>query len=189
MPEPTVLIVDSEAEFYARELTAQVPGARYVPVQTPEDAMAHADATALVALAPRIPADLLRALPRLQWVQALTTGVDNLLNEAAMQGIALTNAGGFHGPQMSELAILLMLTSARKFPQILDNQKTATWQRWPQPLLQGKTVCIVGIGAIAETLARLCNAFGMRVIGVSDGRAEVPGFAAIHKRAALASAA
>jgi len=189
MPEPTVLIVDTEAAFYARALTAQAPGARYVPAQSVEHALPLAgEARVIIGLAPRLSADLLRAAPRLEWVQALTTGVDNLLNEPAMRGIALTNAGGFHGPQMSELAILMMLSSARNFPQILNNQKTATWDRWEQPLLQGKTVCIVGVGAIAETLAALCNAFGMRVTGVSDGRSAVPGFAAIHPRAALPEA-
>ncbi|WP_417586897.1 D-2-hydroxyacid dehydrogenase [Pararhodobacter oceanensis] len=190
MPSPKILIVDTEAAFYAAALREQAPGAEYLTATSPEAALPlAADAQVILGLAPRLSGELLRAAPRLEWVQALTTGVDNLLAEPALKGIALTNAGGFHGPQMSELAILMMLSCARDFQQVLENQKAAKWERWKQPLLRGKTVCIVGIGAISETLAGMCNAFGMRVTGVSDGRREVPGFAAIYTRAALSQAA
>lgn len=189
MREPTVLIVDSEAPFYARELARQVPGPRYLAAPDAAAAMPlAAQARVIVGLAPGLSADLLSAAPQLEWVQALTTGVDTLLAEPAMTGIALTNCGGIHGPQMSELAILLMLALNRDFPRLLDSQRAARWDRRKQTLLTGKTVCILGIGAIAQTLAPLCNAFGMRVTGVSDGRAQVPGFARIHRRAALTQA-
>jgi len=90
---------------------------------------------------------------------------------------------------MSELAFLMMLNLNRDAPRKLRNQHQKRWERWPQRLLLDKTVAIVGVGAIAEDLAVRCNAFGMRVIGVSDGRTEAPGFAKIVKRAALASVA
>lgn len=190
MQIPQVLIVDSEADFYAAALRKAAAGAEYLTAASPEAALSLATgAQVIIGLAPRLTSELLRAAPRLEWVQALTTGVDNLLADPALSGIALTNASGFHGPQMSELAILMMLSCARNFPQMLNNQRQATWQRWQQPLLRGKTVCLVGIGAISETLAGMCNAFGMRVTGVSDGRSAVPGFAAIYTRAALSQAA
>lgn len=56
-----------------------------------------------------------------------------------------------------------------------------------QPILQGKTACLVGVGAIAEHLAPILAAFGMEVIGVS-GRGAVPGFARIYPRAELHAA-
>jgi len=190
MPEPTILIADSESAYYARELAASLPGPRYLTAPNAAEAMPlAAEASVIVGLGPFLPSALFQAAPKLEWVHTLTTGVDNLLADTALKGLAITNSGGFHGPQMSELAILMMMSCARKFPRMLDNQKTATWDRWKQSLLLDKTVCIVGVGAIAQTLAGLCNAFGMRVTGVSDGRAQVPGFAAIHKRAALTTAA
>lgn len=144
----------------------------------------------LVGLAPVLPDDLLARMPNLRWLHALTTGVDNLLGSAALPpGVVLTNSGGFHGPQMSELAILLMLSLLRRFPRMLDDQRAGRWNRWPQPLLEGRGVCILGLGAIAEALALRCNAFGMRVTGVSDGRAAVAGFARVYPRRALALAA
>lgn len=190
MSEPTVLIVDSESAYYACELARAVPGPRYITAPNAAEAMPLApDATVIVGLGPFLPSALFTAAPKLEWVHTLTTGVDNLLADTALTGLAITNSGGFHGPQMSELAILMMLSCARKFPRMLEHQNSATWERWKQPLLLDKTVCIVGVGAIAQTLAGLCNAFGMRVTGVSDGRTQVDGFAKIHKRAALTTAA
>jgi D-2-hydroxyacid dehydrogenase (NADP+) len=98
-------------------------------------------------------------------------------------------ARGFHGPQMSELAFLFMLAFARDFPAVLDNQKQKRWDRREQRLLSAKTAVLVGVGAIAEELARRCQVFGMKVVGVSGGRTTVPAFDAIYPRAQIAQAA
>lgn len=190
MTDKTLLILDAEAAFYARELAAAFPDLTFLPATTEAEALPLAPrAVALIALAPRITPRLLEAAPHLAWVHALTTGVDNLLAMPAMRGKALTKCNGIHGPQMSELAILLMMASARRFDRVVSNQQAARWERWPQPLLLGKTLCIVGLGAIAQTLAGIAGAFGLRVTGVSDGRREVQGFAAVHPRADLPKAA
>lgn len=192
MPGPkTVLILDDHAGYYAEMLGAACPGYRFVPTTDADTALKHAgEAEVLVGLAPFIPERLVAMMPRLEWLAALTTGVDNLLTmEALGPEVALTNCSGIHGPQMSELAILLMLALQRQFPRMLDNQYKAYWEKWPQPILPGKTVCILGLGSIAEALAERCNAFGMRVTGVSDGRGEVSGFERVFRRADLAVAA
>ena len=48
-----------------------------------------------------------------------------------------------HAPQMSEMAFLHMLVLARNYARMLDNQRSATWERWPQPLYR-KTIVILG---------------------------------------------
>ncbi|WP_172292659.1 D-2-hydroxyacid dehydrogenase [Pseudoruegeria sp. HB172150] len=186
-----VLVLEQRAEWFAEALAEQCPGYRFLPATTVDAAMALAgEAEILVGFAPAIPARLVAAMPRLAWLQAVTTGVDNLLTmpELAPE-VALTNCGGIHGPQMSEMAILMMMALPRRFPEMLENQKARHWERWGQPILEGKTVCILGLGAIAEVLAARCNAFGMRVTGVSDGRSEAPGVSKVYRRAALEEAA
>ncbi|MFD1796962.1 D-2-hydroxyacid dehydrogenase [Paracoccus aurantiacus] len=185
-----VLILDEHADWYAEQLSARQPGFSYHAARSPEEAMPiAAGAEVLIALAPRIPAELVAAMERLAWVQALTTGVDNLLAMKELpDDVALTSCGGFHGPQMSELAVMLMLASARRLPQMIADQQAGNWTRWEQPLLRDKTVCIIGLGSIAEYLAGLCGAFGMRVTGVSDGRREAPGIDRIHPRAEIETA-
>lgn len=185
-----IVIFDSEAPYYARELSARFPGLTITGTHDLDVALAAAPAArVIVGLAPYLPEALLAAAPRLEWIQALTTGVDNLLANPGLSGVALTNCSGIHGPQMSELAILLMIASLRRFPAMLENQRAGRWERWKQPILQGRTVCIVGLGAIADRLSSVCAAFGMQVTGVSDGRTEVPGFARVYRRAELSQAA
>ncbi len=185
-----VLVMNADAEWIADQLAAACPGYTYSAATTAEDAMGAAlDAEILIGLAPALSEPLIQATPNLKWIHALTTGVDNLLTSPSVgKDVVLSNSSGFHGPQMSELAILLMLSTLRDYPRILDNQRAKHWQRWPQPLLQGRTACIVGVGLIAEALAARLNALEMTVTGVSDGRAEVDGFAQIFKRTDLVKA-
>ena len=187
----TVLVFDVDAVWYCEELRKACPAYAFRCATTAADALAQAeDAAILCALAPDIPRALVAAMPRLEWVHALTTGVDHLLHMPELGAdVIITNSRGMHGPQMSELAILLMMAAARKFPEMLANQRAARWDRQPQPLLIGKTVCMVGLGTIAEELAARCTAFGMRITGVSEGRTEMDGVEKIYRRADLAAAA
>ena len=186
-----VLIYNRDARWFAEQLDQQVQGYRYFCAETEAEALAHAaNVQILIALAPQISEQLLDCMPQLRWVHALTTGVDNLLqSEALPESVVVSNSGGFHGPQMSELTFLLMLAAIRDYPRMLNNQLARKWERWPQPLLADKTVCIVGLGAIAEALAVRCRAFNMRLTGVSDGRTHMDGFAKIYRRADLPEAA
>jgi D-2-hydroxyacid dehydrogenase (NADP+) len=143
----------------------------------------------LIGLAQTITQDLVAATPNLQWIQALTTGIDPLLGLSLPEHVTVTTARGVHGPQMAEMAFMHMLALARGFPRMVDNQRRAQWERWPQRLLLGKTAVLVGVGAISEELAVRCKAFGMRVVGVSDARNAGRGFDAIRPRRELVVAA
>ena len=90
--------------------------------------------------------------------------------------VLLTSTRGIHGPQMSELAFLNMIALTRDFRKMQRNQAEAKWEQWGQPILEGKTIVIVGLGLLAEHLAERCKLFGMHVIGVSDGRSKAPAF-------------
>ncbi|MDP3342206.1 D-2-hydroxyacid dehydrogenase [Frigidibacter sp.] len=186
-----ILIFDTKADFYADKLREYYPDLDVVGTSDMAVALQHGrDARVLVGLAPALTPALVASAPQLDWVQALTTGVDNLLKPGVLPPhVTLTNCNGIHGPQMSELAFLLMLSLLRRFPEILANQAEGRWARWPQPLLSGKTLCIVGLGAIAEDLAHRARAFGMRVTAVSNGRTQAPGFARVYPRAELGLAA
>ncbi len=121
--------------------------------------------------------DLLRHATRLRWIQSLTAGTELILQLSGLRPeVILTSTRGMHGPQMSELVFLQMLALLRDFPRMQRNQAAGLWERWPQPLLWGKTLVIVGVGAIAEGLAPRCKAFGMTVIGISESARKPAGF-------------
>ena len=144
----------------------------------------------IMGLGHHIPAALIAKAKALKWVQALTTGTDSLTAPGVLPPhVLLTSTRGIHGPQMSELAFLNMIALARDLRKMQRNQAEGKWEQWGQPILEGKTIVIVGLGLLAEHLAERCKLFGMNVIGVSSGRAKAPHFDEVHPRSELAKLA
>jgi phosphoglycerate dehydrogenase-like enzyme len=127
-----------------------------------------ADADVIVAVDHNFNDARLSKAAKLKWIQTMTTGTDAIGRAKALRKeVVLTNMRGIHGAQMAEMAFLYMLNLARRFPQMLDNQRSRQWKRWDQVRLAGKTALIVGTGMVAAALAPRCKAFGMKVLGVS----------------------
>ena len=180
----------SDGEVYRAALAAAHPSVAVSVAAGPAAALLAAPAATIVAgLAHHVSQSLIDAAPRLQMIQALTTGTDHLDRLSLPAGITVTSARGSHGPQMAELAFLFMLALCRRFADMLANQARGIWARWPQPTLRGRTVTVFGVGVIAEDLAARCQAFGMHTIGVSATRTSAPGFDRVLPRTAFAQAA
>jgi D-2-hydroxyacid dehydrogenase (NADP+) len=146
-----------------------------------------AAADALVTFAPMLSSQVLESAKRLKWIQALGTGVDNLIDQAALRkDVIVTNVRGIHGAPVSEAALAAMLALARGLPRAIRAQDERQWRRFPAQLLHDKTVGIFGIGQIAEALAPKCKAFGMRVVGVTSAPRNIAGFDRMHRREKLA---
>ena len=142
---------------------------------------------ALVTFAPMLSAHVLASATRLKWVQALGTGVDNLIDQPALrEDVIVTNMRGIHGAPVAEAALAGMLALARGLPRALRAQNERQWQRFPAQLLHDKTVGVFGVGQIAEALAPKCKVLGMRVVGVTSAPRQVPGFDLMHRREKLA---
>ncbi|WP_243633265.1 D-2-hydroxyacid dehydrogenase [Paenibacillus xerothermodurans] len=105
---------------------------------------------------------------KLRWVQNWNAGVDRLpLASFAAAGILLTNASGVHPYPISETVMGMLLSLTRQLHQCIHNQRQRKWARLGElHEMHGKTVGIVGVGAIGSEVARLCKAFGMQVLGV-----------------------
>jgi phosphoglycerate dehydrogenase-like enzyme len=175
---------DADARQFETRARADFPGLDLYASNDRDGIFAHLeDAEALIGHHFQFDDRLLRSAPRLRWIQSLTTGTDAILQLAALRAeVTVTSTRGMHGPQMSELVFLQMLALLRNFPRMQRNQSAHRWDRWPQPLLAGKTVVIVGVGAIAEVLAPRCKAFGMTVYGISNSSRRPPGFDEILSR-------
>jgi D-2-hydroxyacid dehydrogenase (NADP+) len=137
----------------------------------------------LLTFAPMITDQVVREAVNLKWIQALGTGVDNLVDLPSLRrDVIVTNLQGIHGAPMSEAAIMAMLALSRDLPRAIRNQDRHLWERWPASLLDGKKVGIVGIGVIAEALAPKCKAMGMTVVGISSIQRTVVGFDRMYGR-------
>jgi D-2-hydroxyacid dehydrogenase (NADP+) len=147
-------------------------------------------ADALLTFAPMLSNKVLEAANNLKWVQALGTGVDNLIDQPHLRKeVIVTNVHGIHGPPVSEAAMAAMLALARNMPRAVRCQDKHQWTRFPALLLHNKTVGIFGIGVIAEALAPKCKVFGMKVIGVSSVPRPVAGFDHMHSSSELTKVA
>lgn len=161
-----LLILDSRADAYKKALLPKFPEVSIHSAQKEEeigDFIEKAD----ILLTIRISDKLIKKASKLKWIQALTTGVDYIINLPSLKKeVVITSTRGIHGPQVSEMAFLLMLALNRNFPEVVRNQDKAVWERWPGKLLWKKKVGILGIGVIGEEIARKCKAFDMKVFGI-----------------------
>src|SRR5580700_2696799 len=143
----------------------------------------------LMTFGPMINDQVVREATNLKWIQALGTGVDNLVDLPSLRsGVIVTNLQGIHGAPMSEAAIMAMLAMGRDFPRAVRNQDRHLWERWPARLLDGKKLGILGIGVIAEALAPRCQALGMTVVGITSVKRTVAGFDRVYGRDELLAA-
>jgi D-2-hydroxyacid dehydrogenase (NADP+) len=144
----------------------------------------------LMCFSPPMADHVVRDAPKLRWIQALGTGVDNIVDLPSLNPeVLVTNVRGIHGPPVSEAALAYMLSLARKLPDSARAQEKRAWTRWPSQLLNGKTVGILGVGLIAEYLAPICQALGMTVVGISSAPRETKGFDRVAHRDDLAKIA
>jgi phosphoglycerate dehydrogenase-like enzyme len=143
----------------------------------------------LIAFGVMLNAEIFAANKSIKWVQALGTGTDGIDDQPGLSpGATLTSMRGIHAPQMSEMAFLMMLAFNRNLAKILDNQRNREWQRWPGKILEGKRIAILGLGLIAEALAKRCKAFDMEVVGITGTLREVENFDDVRPYDALPGA-
>ncbi len=129
-----------------------------------------------ILLTTRISDSLIKRASNLKWIQVMIAGVDYIITLPSLRKeVLVTSARGIHGPQMSEMAILLMLALNRNLPQVIRNQDKRIWERWPGKLLYRKKVGILGVGVIGKEIARKCKAFGMTVWGIDIVKSKVDG--------------
>lgn len=185
-----VLEPDSEHELnvYGRALKKAYPEINVHLASNLDAAMGVPMADVVVAKGIYLTQQLIDGLPNLGWVHSLISGEDHIRGLNYPTRPVITATRGVHSIQVSELAILLMMALVRDLPGFLKAQAAEEWQHRSQPTLSGKSAVIVGLGRIAEELARLLSAFGMSVDGVSNGRSDLDTIRKVYPRDRLKEA-
>ena len=117
-------------------------------------------------MAGAVPPGLLPSMPKLRWAQAMSAGVEGWLALPDLPaGLTLTCARGTHTESMPENIIGALFHVAKPYAAAVESQKSAKWVPTVAQPLTGKTLGILGLGAIGAEVARMASAFGMRVIG------------------------
>ena len=114
------------------------------------------------------------ACPHLKLVSIWGVGTDNIdLQSAARRGITVCNTPGANAIAVAEHAMALMLSVARKIPRIDRDMRAGEWPRDMLGQLHGKTLAVLGSGAIGTHVAKLALAFGMTVLEWSARRGDL----------------
>jgi glycerate dehydrogenase len=115
----------------------------------------------------------IEALPGLQYIGVLATGY-NVVDLAAAReaGVVVTNVPAYSTASVAQTVFAFILEFAQNVALHTDSVRAGEWTRsadfayWKTPLVElaGKTLGIVGVGAIGQSVAALGRAFGMRVV-------------------------
>jgi phosphoglycerate dehydrogenase-like enzyme len=111
--------------------------------------------------------DIWPSLPDLRWVHVAAAGVDAFLfPEMVESDVVLTNSRGAFDESVAEFGLALILTFSKRINETMLNQVERRWKHLETQLLGGRTVAIIGFGAIGHLLGRKCRALGMRIVGI-----------------------
>src|SRR5262245_36170113 len=118
---------------------------------------------------------------RLRLVQVLGAGVDGVLPAPdLLPGVVLANQRGMSAEPMAEFGLTLVLAMLKRLPGFVAAQREHAWRRALPERVAGKTLAILGLGAIGEALALRAAALGMRVIGTQRTPKSHPAVARIE---------
>jgi glyoxylate/hydroxypyruvate reductase A len=114
-------------------------------------------------------------MPRLRWIQATTAGVEAWLARPELRpDVTLTCARGSHRVPVPENVLGALFHITKPYMAIALEQRESRWTRRMSVPLVGKTLGILGLGAIGQELARKAAALELKVIGTKRSPGPVP---------------
>ena len=143
--------------------------------------------TAEAIISYRFPKETLATdAPGLKFLQILGAGVDYLLPlDWLPPGVRMLTNSGAHVPKAAQSGLMTLLMLNARLPELSWSQRQKKWNRVFTTTLEGKTLLIVGVGAIGAGIARHAKDFGMRVLGIRRSGAPQPHVDEMHKPDAL----
>jgi D-3-phosphoglycerate dehydrogenase len=111
------------------------------------------------------PGEVLRQLPKLKLISLCGIGSDCIdLNATRELGIIVSNIPGRTAGLVAEHALALLFACARQLVEHTNELKSRQWIRRDLLFLRGKTLGVIGTGAIGREMIRLAKAIGMNVV-------------------------
>jgi phosphoglycerate dehydrogenase-like enzyme len=161
---------DDQQRQWAKQLQARLPQYQVVAPETDEEARREiADADAAYGW---IPPDMLPLAQKLRWLQNPNVGPKPgyYYQELIDHPVVIANPRGVFNDHIGQHIMMYVLALARGLPYYMEAQRQRRWDKDARKSqyidLAGAVALIAGVGGIGHEAARLCHAFGMRVIGV-----------------------
>ena len=137
------------------------------------------DPVAIILRYGAISARVMDAAPSLRVISKHGSGTDTIDKDAAQaRGIAVRAAIGANAAAVAEQAMALLLACAKSVIDLNTRMHAGHWDKATHKSIElhGRTVGVVGLGAIGLRFARLCEAMGMRVLGVDPFAKNLPDY-------------
>lgn len=186
----TVLVANAYQPHHLAKLRESFTDVHFV--QLPKDGTVPAggeSAEVLLFLALTKP-DLQRTLagaPGIRWIHLSTAGFDwAMVPEVQARQIILTRSAEAKRDAVAEFTIAFIFQTSKRLPILQIAQAEHRWARPDPDFVRGKTVGIIGAGAIGCEVARLACALGMRVLGTKRHPETLPFFDQVLAPTALA---
>lgn len=166
-------IIDPFHPHIMEEISSRIPKDWTLSVSAgrseEEKATALRKADIAFVMATPMPASLLQAAPKLRFIQKLGAGVDRIdLDYCAEHRISVARLQAGNSIPVAEHTVLHMLAACRRLPYLDRQTRAGAWDkeaaRGVSRQINGRTVGIVGFGAIGKAVAQLLTGFGARVL-------------------------
>jgi len=159
---PANVAAKEKIEAFADEVLYNETGK---PLKEQELIGALEGADGMIAGVDYITAEVIAKAPdSLKVISRYGAGTDRVdIRACDERGIKVTNTPGTNSIAVAELAFALMLNAARNIPQLHEDVLHGRWPRGEGMELNGKTLGVIGLGAIGKNLAVRARAFGMEV--------------------------
>jgi phosphoglycerate dehydrogenase-like enzyme len=111
--------------------------------------------------------ELATRAPRLRWIHLTGAGIEHVLPlDWLPPGVTLTTNSGVHAPKAGEFAAMAILAVNNHLPALVTAQREGRWHRIFSTPAHGKTLAVIGVGAMGGAAAQRAKQFGMHVLGV-----------------------
>ena len=137
------------------------------------------DPVAIIVRYSKVGAAAMDAAPALKVISKHGSGTDTIDKLAAQaRGIEVVAAVGANAAAVAEQALALLLACAKSVPQLNTRMHEGYWDKATHKSLElsGRTIGLVGLGAIGLRFSRMADALGLRVLGFDPFARNLPDF-------------
>jgi phosphoglycerate dehydrogenase-like enzyme len=166
---PAIAVIDSSAGIYLPRLSAAFPGIDFRISSGPELQTLLEDTKPEIVLCRRegteFPREPLLNAQSVRWIHSLNAGVNHLVPWNPSR-VRVTNSHGVFGDMISQYVLAAILSFCQRLPQYARQQQRQEWNPLEGISVAGRTVLILGLGAIGRNVAQRAKAFGMKTAGI-----------------------
>lgn len=182
MSRPAILITAADLAPQALALLADYEIVYAGKAPTEDDIVALCrwhDPVAIIVRYSKVGAAAMDAAPSLKVISKHGSGTDTIDKAAAKErGIEVVAAVGANAAAVAEQALALLLACAKSVPQLNERMHAGHWDKATHKSLElgGRTIGLIGLGAIGLRFAKMADALGMRVLGFDPFAKNLPDF-------------